>query len=93
MASTPAPRQPKAPNKYGAFSTMRSIPDRYLFGTEAEIADRIATGYVTNPSEAAPSFTQIRPGPTGKDANDPNNSGMKSYTGAKNYDGNPRRYA
>ncbi len=89
-AKTPAPRQPKAPGKYGAFSNARPIPDKYLFGTEAEIENRVATGYVTNPAGTPPSFVQIRPGPTGQDANDPS---LKQYTGAKNYDGNPRRYA
>jgi hypothetical protein len=89
-AKTPAPRQPKKPDKYGAFSTMRAIPEKYLFGTDEEIGNRVATGYVTNPAGTPPSFAQIRPGPTGKDANTPE---LKQYTGAKNYDGNPRRYA
>lgn len=89
-AKTPAPRQPKKPDGYGAFGNAGSLNEKYLFGTDAEIANRVATGYVTNPAGVPPSFTQIRPGPTGKDANDPQ---FREYTGAKNYDGNPRRYA
>jgi hypothetical protein len=90
-AKTPAPRQPKAPGKYGEFSTANTVPDKYLFATDAEIENRIATGYETNPAAAAPSFKQIRPGPTGKSANEPT---FKQYGGGpSNYDGNPRRYA
>lgn len=89
-AKTPAPRSPKKPPKYGAFGTFNAPDEKYLFGTDAEIENRVATGYVTNPAGTPPDFEQIRPGPTGKDANAPE---FKQYTGAKNYDGNPRRYA
>lgn len=89
-AKTPAPRQPKAPSGYGVFGVAHAIDEKYLFGTDAEINDRVATGYKTSPSDAAPSFSQIRPGPQGGSVNDPS---FREYTGAKNYDGNPRRYA
>lgn len=82
-------RKPKAPGKYGAFGTAGAPDDKYLFGTDAEIDNRVATGYVTNPAGAAPSFEQIRPGPTGKNANEP---GPTNYSGNFKY-GNGRRYA
>ena len=82
-------RQPKAPAKYGEFGTAHGISERYLFGTDAEIEDRIATGYETNPAGAAPKFVQIRPGPSGGNANEPS---TKNYNGNFKY-GNGRRYA
>lgn len=92
-AKTPAPRQPKAPSKYGVFGDANGVADKYLFGTDAEIENRVATGYNTNPADAAPRFRQIRPGPTSKSANDPTMT--KTYGGdtGSNYDGNPRKYA
>jgi hypothetical protein len=82
-------RQPKAPAKYGAFGDARAVEDRYLFGTDAEIENRVATGYPTNPAGAAPRFRQIRPGPTSQSANDPR---PKSYGGDSKI-GSPRKYA
>jgi hypothetical protein len=90
-AKTPAPRPPKAPPEYGVFGNADPVNEKYLFGTEAEIRGRIATGYETNPAEVPPSFTQIRPGGGAGNANEPDFK--KNYSGSNNYDGDHRRYA
>lgn len=88
-AKTPAPRQPMHPRGYGIFGVAREIDGRYLFGTEEEILNRNATGYVTAPPDAAPSFVQIRPGPTDRNANEPR---PEQRSGPSKF-GSPRRYA
>jgi hypothetical protein len=58
----------------GAFGSSKTIEPRYQFGTAEEIANRVATGYRTGgtpPENKVPNFVQIRPGMTGKSANDP----------------------
>jgi hypothetical protein len=90
-ATRPTPRQPKKLVPGGSFGNSKTLDDRYLFGTQSEINDREATGYNlggTPPETAVPSFQQIRPGPTGKDANDPS---PVHYSGDNKY-GNHRRY-
>lgn len=67
----------------GAFGTTKLPPEYTLFGDPAEIDNRVATGYRltgTAPENAAPSFQQIRPGPTGKDANRPDPADMRGDT-------------
>jgi len=76
----------------GEFGGHSVIDPRYLFGEPEEIDNRVATGYKasggTNPAAAPPSFQQIRPGPSGKNANEP---APKNYVGNFKY-GNGRRY-
>ena len=91
-----APKRPKptVQEPQGEFGGHTPVNPRYLFGEPEEIDNRVATGYKasggTNPAAAAPSFEQIRPGPTGKSANEPEFN--KNYGTSNNYDGNPRRY-
>ena len=89
----PAPKakQPTVPEGLGVFGALRQPDERYLFGTDAEIRDRNATGYIlggTPPENAAPSFVQIRPGPTSKVLNEPPTESRK---GDSKF-GKPRRY-
>lgn len=89
-----APKKPSPPVRqpFGVFGSMTPVNPRYLFGEPEEIDDRIATGYVTPPENAAPRFEQIRPGPAGTNANEPSfNGGSKSV--GRPYVGNPRRFA
>lgn len=88
--STPTPENP-AKTPLGVFGTTKSPPDYTLFGSPEEIDDRVATGYRltgTPPENAAPSFQQIRPGPTDKDANRPSPT---DYRGDTKF-GSVRRY-
>jgi len=85
-------RQPRVPNGLGQYGARKDPDQRYLFGTDDEIANRNATGYTlggTPPETAAPSFKQIQAGPTSKDLNSP---GKTSRQGNSKF-GNPRRYA
>lgn len=73
----------KGGGSLGAFGTTKVPPDYTLFGDPAEIDNRVATGYKvggTAPENAAPSFSQIRPGPTGKDANRPEPADFRGDT-------------
>ena len=82
------PRTPPAlaRNAYGGLR----VPDpKYLFGTQEEIDDREATGYVTSPAMVPPAFKQIVAGPTSKDLNSP---GPVSRQGSSKF-GTPRKYA
>lgn len=88
-AKTPAPCDPKVPDGMGVFGARKQPDGKYLFGTEAEILNRNATGYNTSPSETPPSFAQIRPGPSSADANSPS---PQARSGNSKF-GNPRRYA
>lgn len=89
-----APKQPKpaVQEPQGEFGGHSPINPRYLFGEPEEIDNRVATGYKasggTNPASASPRFVQIRPGPTGKSANEPKPT---SYGGDLKY-GRARRY-
>lgn len=76
---------PDSPDKkvLGAFGSTKTPPDYTLFGEPAEIDNRVATGYRLNgtpPENAEPAFQQIRPGPTGKDANQPEPSDFRGDT-------------
>ena len=73
----------------GAFGNTKAVPDRYLFGSPEEVAERVATNYVTPPSAAPSSFQQIRPGPSGGDINSTQPTGR---SGDQKF-GSPRRYA
>lgn len=58
----------------GAFGGASSADDRLLFGTQAEINNRVGTGYAlggTNPASLAPSFSQIRTEVSGRNMNMP----------------------
>ena len=75
----------------GVFGTTKMPPGYTLFGEPEEVDNRVATGYRlggTAPENAAPAFQQIRPGPTAKDANQPDPS---DYRGDTKY-GTVRRY-
>lgn len=88
--STPTPENP-APKTLGAFGSTKTPPDYTLFGDEAEIGNRVATGYRLNgtpPENAVPAFQQIRPGPTSKDANRPEPT---DFRGDSKY-GSSRKY-
>ena len=88
MGLEPKPARPVKETPLGVFGALRQPDARYLFGTEAEIVNRNAEGYNTKPEEAAPSFVQIRPGPTSKDLNTPS---PESKQGNSKF-GKPRRY-
>lgn len=89
-----APKQPKpaVQEPQGAFGGHTPINPIYLFGEPEEIDNRVATGYKasggTNPAATPPSFKQIRPGPTGKSANEPRPA---QYEGTLKF-GRARRY-
>jgi hypothetical protein len=88
--SVPSPENP-APKSLGNFGSTKTPPDYTLFGDAEEIANRVATGYRlggTTPENAVPSFQQIRPGPTGKDANRPDPA---DFRGDSKF-GHSRRY-
>ena len=89
-----SPKRPKpvVPEPQGEYGSFDGIDPIYLFGEPEEIDNRVATGYKassgTNPAQAPPSFVQIRPGPSGKNANEPS---PKNYNGNFKF-GNGRRY-
>jgi hypothetical protein len=90
----PAPKaqDPKVPFNLGQYGPLKSPDPRYLFGTEEEINDREATGYIlsgTPPETRPPAFSQIVAGPTSKDLNAP---GPVSRQGNSKF-GVPRKYA
>lgn len=87
---TPTPSNPKRA-VLGVFGSTKEPPGYTLFGDYDEIQNRVATGYRLNgtpPENAVPSFQQIRPGPTSKDANRPEPA---DFRGDTKY-GSPRRY-
>lgn len=59
------------PKDNGKLRSGKTPPAKYLFASDEEIANRNGTGYDRRPSAHAPSFKQIGPQMTGKDANDP----------------------
>jgi len=92
LFSVPSPRAPRVPKGLGQYGSLRQPDDIYLFGTDAEIDNRNATGYNvsgTPPENMPPSFEQIRPGPTGKNMNEP---GAEGREGTLKF-GSARKYA
>lgn len=59
----------KGPNPFGKAGQAKSPDPTYMFGTPEEIANRTDTGYDRKPQDHAPSFRQIGPDNTGKNAN------------------------
>jgi len=87
---TPSPSNPKRA-ELGIFGSTKEPPEYTLFGDYGEIENRVATGYRLNgtpPENAAPSFQQIRPGPTARDANRPEPADFRGDTKF----GSSRRY-
>jgi hypothetical protein len=73
----------------GSFGNVVTPDERYLFGTEAELAERVGTNYQSKPSDNPTNFQQIRPGPAGTNINNKQPEGRR---GAPKF-GSPRRYA
>jgi hypothetical protein len=92
LGPAPKAQQPVVPQGLGVFGALRQPDDIYLFGTDAEIRNRNATGYNvsgTPPENVPPAFKQIQAGPTSKNLNAP---GLVSRQGNTKF-GSPRKYA
>ena len=68
-----------------------NLDPKYVFGTDAEVENRMNTGYNNNPGTIpqnnAPSFKQIGPEASGRSANEPN---IESREGSMKFSGGPR---